>query len=130
MPPPAYLPRPAPNTVRTPAGEIIPVPSSWELLPPGDAALTRRVKAAGEFWLVPEKVGRRMFSCGIWAPRETIRTIQEALEAERSTDAYSKRREADARRRQAQQAEYVEDFRASKANAGRFVGCSPSGPKH
>jgi hypothetical protein len=113
MPPPAYLPGPAPNTVRTPAGENIPVPASWALLPPGDAALTRRVKAAGEFWLVQEKVGRRMFSRGIWAPRETIRTIREALEAERSTAAYSKRREADARRREAQQAEYVEDFEAA-----------------
>ena len=113
MSPPAYLPGPAPNTVRTPADEIIPVPAGWELLPPGDAALTRRVKAAGEFWLVQEKVGRRMFSRGIWAPRETIRTIREALEAERSTEAYSKRREADARRRQSQQAEYVEDFQAA-----------------
>jgi len=71
------------------------------------------VKAAGEFWLVQEKVGRRMVSRGIWAPRETIRTIREALEAERSTEAYSKRREADARRRQSQQAEYVEDFQAA-----------------
>ncbi len=113
MPPTAYLPGPAPNTVRTPAGEIIPVPPSWELLPPGDAALTRRVKAAGEFWLVQEKVGRRMFSRGIWASRETIEQVQEALAAERSTLAYANRREADSRRRDAQQAEYVEDFQAA-----------------
>jgi hypothetical protein len=113
MPLPAYLPGPAPNTVRTPDGQVVAVPSSWELLPPGDAALTRRVKAAGEFWLVQEKVGRRMFSRGIWAPRETIEQVRKDLAVERSTDAYSKRREADSRRREAQQAEYVEDFQAA-----------------
>jgi len=113
MPTQTYLPGPAPNTVRSLSGQTLPVPAGWELLPPGDAALTRRVKAAGEFWLVEEKVGRRMFSRGIWAPRETIEQVQEALAAERSTDAYSKRREADSRRREAQQAEYVEDFQAA-----------------
>jgi hypothetical protein len=54
-----------------------------------------------------------MFSRGIWAPRETIEQVQEALAADRSTAAYSKRREADTRRREAQQAEYVEDFQAA-----------------
>jgi hypothetical protein len=58
-------------------------------------------------------VGRRIFSRGVWAPRETIERFQEALAAERSTAAYSKRREADSRRREAQQAEYVEDFEAA-----------------
>lgn len=110
MPPPAYLPGPTPTTVRTAAGQTLEAPAGWGLLPPGDAALTRRVKAAGEVWLVQEKVGRRMFSRGIWAPRETIKQVREALSAERSTDAYSKRREADSRRGESQQAEYVEDF--------------------
>ncbi|MFN7811579.1 MAG: DUF2293 domain-containing protein, partial [Planctomycetia bacterium] len=67
MPPQTFLPGPQPQTVRTPQGQTLPVPPDWELLPPGDAALTRRVKAAGEFWLVQEKVGRKMFSRGIWA---------------------------------------------------------------
>ena len=110
MPTQTFLPGPAPDTVRTLSGQTLPVPTGWMLLPPGDAALTRRVKAAGEFWLVQEKVGRRMFSRGIWAPAATIEQVQEALAAERSTDAYSKRREADSRRRESQQAEYVEDF--------------------
>jgi hypothetical protein len=113
MPPPTYLPGPTPSTVRTPAGQTLPVPAGWVLLPPGDAALTRRVKAAGEFWLVQEKVGRRMFSRGIWTPGETIEQVQEALAAERATPAYANRREADTRRREAQQAEYVEDFQAA-----------------
>lgn len=71
MPAPTYLPGPTPSTVRTPSGQTLQIPTGWELLPPGDAALTRRVKAAGDFWLVQEKVGRRVFLRGIWAPRKS-----------------------------------------------------------
>lgn len=110
MPDHTFLPGPSPTTVRTRAGETLEVPAGWALLPPGDAALTRRVKAAGPFWLVQEKVGRRVFSRGVWAPLETIERIRIALGVERETDRYARRREADAQRREARQAEYVEDF--------------------
>jgi hypothetical protein len=113
MPPPTYLPGPALRTVRTHAGQTLPVPAGWILLPPGDAALTRRVKAAGDHWLVQEKVGRKMFSRGVWAPQDTVERIQHELAAERSTETYSRRREADGRRRDAQQTAYVEDFQAA-----------------
>ena len=55
---------PGPNnrSVRTQGGQVLQVPAGWVLLPPGDAGLTRRVKAAGPTWTVQEKVGRRMFS--------------------------------------------------------------------
>jgi hypothetical protein len=108
-----YLPGPTPDTVRTPSGRTLPVPVGWVLLPPGDAALTRRVKAAGEFWLVQEKVGRRVSSRGLWAPQGIIQQVRQGLAAERSTEAYSRRREAGSRRREAEQAEYVEDFQAA-----------------
>jgi hypothetical protein len=113
MPPQTFLPGPQPDTVRTPQGQVLTVPTGWVLLPPGDAALTRRVKAAGECWLVQEKVGRRIFSRGLWASRETIARIQRELAGERSTESYSRRREADAKRREAKQAEYVEDFQTA-----------------
>lgn len=113
MPSPTFLPGPEANTVRTPAGQTLEVPSGWELLPPGDAALTRRVKAAGDHWLVQEKVGRRVFSRGVWAPRETIERVRSGLAAERSTATHVQRREADAKRREARQAGYVEDFQAA-----------------
>jgi len=58
-------------------------------------------------------VGRKRFSRGVWAPRETIERIRAELDAERSTGAYARRREADARRREVKQAEYVEDFEAA-----------------
>lgn len=105
-----FKPGPQPNTVRTHSGEVLSVPTGWDLLPPGDAALTRRVKAAGEHWLVQEKVGRRVFSRGVWAPRETITRLRDELAAERSTEAYAKKQEAGSRRREKAQLEYVEDF--------------------
>jgi hypothetical protein len=105
-----FLPGPTPNTVRAANGTILSVPEGWALLPPGDAGLTRRVKAAGDHWVVQEKVGLRTFSRGIWAPAATIERLRAGLDAERSTDAYSKRQEAATRRREKTQERYVEDF--------------------
>jgi hypothetical protein len=106
----AYARGPTPNTVRSTAGKVLMAGEGWILLPPGDAALTRRVKAAGDHWVVQEKKGRKVFSRGVWALAATIDKIRAELEAERSTEDYSKRKEADARRRGKAQAEYVEDF--------------------
>ena len=105
-----FTPGPTPNTVRAADGTILTAPDGWVLLPPGDAALTRRVKEAGDHWVVQEKKGRKIFSRGVWAPAATIDRIRAELEAERSTEGYAKRKEADARRRDKAQAEYVEDF--------------------
>lgn len=105
-----FTPGPTPNTVKTPDGKVLTAPKGWVLLPPGDAALTRRVKAAGDHWVVAEKKGRKVFSRGVWAPAATIEQIRDELEAERSTESYAKRKVADAKRREKVQAEYVEDF--------------------
>ncbi len=96
--------------VRTKGGQELSVPDDWELLPPGDAALTRRVKAGGPSWTVQEKKGRRTFSKGVWAPADRIAAVRADLEAERSTESYAKKRQADAKRRERKQTEYVEDF--------------------
>ena len=105
-----FTPGPTPNTVRAADGTVLTVPDGWALLPPGDAALTRRVKEAGDHWVVQEKKGRKTFSRGVWAPAATTYRIRAQLEAERATDGYARRTEADARRRDKAQAEYVEDF--------------------
>ena len=105
-----FAPGPTPNSVRSADGKVLTAPEDWALLPPGDAALTRRVKAAGDHWVVQEKKGRKVFSRGVWAPAATIDKIRAELEAERATEGYAKRKEADARRRDQAQAEYVEDF--------------------
>lgn len=101
------------KSVRTQEGRVLPVPDDWTLLPPGDATLTRRVKAAGPSWTVKEKKGRRTFSLGVWAATETISQVRKQLEKERSTPAYAKRRAADAQRREKQQMEYMDDFRGA-----------------
>jgi hypothetical protein len=105
-----FTPGPTPNTVRAADGRILTAPDGWALLPPGDAALTRRVKAAGDHWVVQEKEGRKVFSRGVWAAAATIERVRAELEAERATEGYARRRDADARRRDRAQAEYVEDF--------------------
>lgn len=103
-------PGPSERRVRAAGGQELSVPDGWELLPPGDAALTRRVKAGGASWTVQEKKGRRTFSKGVWAPADRIAAVRADLEAERSTEAYAKKRKADMKRRERKQSEYVEDF--------------------
>ncbi|HEY2839870.1 MAG TPA: DUF2293 domain-containing protein [Pirellulales bacterium] len=105
-----FAPGPKPNTLRDAGGKVVSPPAGWVLLPPGDAALTRRVKAAGQHWVVQEKKGRRTFSRGVLAPAETIDQIRTELQAERSTETFAKKKAADARRRNQAQAVYVEDF--------------------
>src|ERR1700712_272105 len=103
-------PSPLPNTVRGPDGKLLNVPAGWTLVPPGDPALTRRLKAAGPTWTVQEKKGRKLFSKGVWAPLKTVETIRSELVIERDDPQYAKRREADARRRDRKQTEYVGTF--------------------
>src|SRR5438477_1867565 len=102
-----FTPGPTPNTVRAADGRVLTAPEAWVLLPPGDAALTRRVKAAGDHWVVAEKKGRKVFSRGVWASGETVDRIRAELEAERSTESFAKRKVADAKRREKAQEEYV-----------------------
>ena len=106
-------PSPQPRCVQLADGRILAVPPGWELLPPGDAALTRRVKVAGPTWTVQQKKGRKTFSLGVWAPSERIAAIRRDLEKERGTASYAKRRAADAVRRERKQQAYVEDFRGA-----------------
>ena len=87
-----FAPGPTPNTVRTADGKLLTVPEGWTLLPPGDAALTRRVKAAGDHWVVAETKGRKVFSRGVWASAATIERIRADLDAERSTENFAKKK--------------------------------------
>src|SRR3954470_24660424 len=105
-----FTPGPTPDTVWAADGRARTVPDGWALLPPGDAAVTRRVKAAGDHWVVQEKRGRKVFSRGVWAPAATIDRIRAELEAERSTEGFARKKAAHARRRERAQAEYLEDF--------------------
>lgn len=109
-----------PRTFLDEHGRAVSPPTGWVCVPPGDPGLTRRVKAAGPSWTIVEKVGRKLFSHGVWAPAANVRAAREALEEERSDPAYARRLEQAARRRQEQQEEYVEDFRAAILRFLRF----------
>ncbi len=116
-------PTPDPRRVRASDGSLLTPPEGWALLPPGDAGLTRRVKAAGPSWTVVEKKGRKTFSHGVWAPHAHILAARAELEAERATPAYARRRASDQARREREQATYEVDF----ANAVlRFLAFAPT----
>ncbi len=109
-----------PRRVRTPDGRLLDIPAGWTLLLPGDAGVTRRVKAAGPSWTMVEKVGRKTFSRGVWAPDTHVAAARIALAAERSTDGYAKKQAAAARRRESAQATYVTDFASEVRTFLRF----------
>ena len=107
MPTETRLVKPGPQerTVLAADGQVLAVPADWQLLPPGDAALTRRVKASGPTWTVQEKKGRRTFTRGVWASAARIVAVQTDLLAERAKPSYQKRRQADQLRRERQEAQ-------------------------
>ncbi len=109
-----------PRVFVAPDGARLTPPDGWVCLPPGDAALTRRVKQAGPSWAVVEKRGRKVFSKGLWAPPENVAAVRAAVEAERATDAYARRREADLARREQAQAAYVVAFESEVRSFLRF----------
>ena len=106
-------PAPKPRHVFTTQGELVAVPAGWALLPPGDAALSRRIKQDGPTWTVKEKKGRKEFSRGIWAPTDRIEALRIILECERADPAYRKKLEAGRARRAKQEVTYTEDFTAA-----------------
>jgi len=120
MPDVTLAPTANPRVFRAPDGSLRSPPSDWACLPPGDAGLTRRVKAAGPSWVVIEKRGRKLFSRGLWAPAVHIEAARAAIAAERATEGYAKRREAETRRREREQRAYVEQFGAEVLAFLRF----------
>lgn len=109
-----------PKVFRAADGRLLSPPAEWECLPPGDAGLTRRVKASGPSWSVIEKRGRKTFSQGLWAPRVNIDAARAALLVERASPAYAKKRAADTQRREREQAHYVVTFEQQVLTFLRF----------
>jgi hypothetical protein len=103
-------PAPKPRHVFTLQGELLAVPEGWALLPPGDAALSRRIKLDGSSWTVKEKKGRKEFSRGIWAPTDRIEALQIARKLEKTDPAYTRQLAASRARRAKAEVAYSEDF--------------------
>jgi hypothetical protein len=103
-------PTPRPNVFRAADGRLLTPPDGWECLPPGDAGLTRRVKALGPSWAVVEKRGRKAFSRGVWAPAANIAAAKAYFDAQRADPAHARRQASAAKRREAAQTDYVAEF--------------------
>lgn len=79
------------------------------------------MKSAGPSWQVVEKRGRKSFSKGLWAPRVNIDAARAALDAERSTPAYARKRAADVDRRERTHAAYAVSFEQEVFTFLRFA---------
>lgn len=98
------------RVIRTAEGYPLEVPGDWALLEPGDAMVTRRVKAAGSVWVMQERKGRRTMSRGVWAPAAVIEQVRGEVEAARAEPGYQKKLDAGRARRDKQQAAYAGEF--------------------
>ncbi len=106
-------PGPHPRTFRSADGRTLSPPADWDCLPPGDALLTRRVKAAGPSWTIEEKRGRKLFSQGVWAPRAHVEAAKASVAAERADPAWAKKQVKNVERRVKTQAAYEVSFEES-----------------
>ncbi|MCC6625082.1 MAG: DUF2293 domain-containing protein [Deltaproteobacteria bacterium] len=103
-------PGPRAGTVRDGDGDVVDVPDGWELLPPGDALVTRKVKAAGPHWVMVEHKRNKVFTRGVWAPAATITKATAAANAQRARPEHARQLEASRARRAREQSDYVVEF--------------------
>lgn len=99
-----------------PDGKTLTVPADWSFLAAGDTGLTRKVTAAGVYWRVEYRKGRRTFSAGIWAPGAAIVQAQQEVQQMRGTDQYRKKQNYAAERREKLQAAYETEFCSTVEN--------------
>ena len=95
-------------------------PSDWAFLKAGDAAVTRKVTAAGPIWRVQIKKGRRLQSLGIWAPQSNISQAKMEVEAMRTDPGYAKKQASAAKTRAKKQENYMAEFQLEVAKYLNF----------
>ena len=96
--------------VLTEEGKQLNISDDRALLPPGDAAVTRKLKTLGPSWTAQRKKGRKTFSDGVWAPTENIEQAKAMVADKRATPEYEKKRASDLKRREKKQGQYETDF--------------------
>lgn len=94
----------------THANKAVALPDGWVVVESGDAALTRRIKAAGEYWVIKGMYKGKPTNVGLCAPGETVDRLRRDLEAERQSPDYAKRIAAGRAYRERKQAQYEIDF--------------------
>lgn len=90
--------------------DILELPKDWEFVPSGDALLTRRLKATGEYWLVLTKYKNKISSCGLCVPQNALTEIKAKITAERADPKYQKKLESGREYRAKKEEAYAEDF--------------------
>ncbi|HRX16379.1 MAG TPA: DUF2293 domain-containing protein [Spirochaetota bacterium] len=86
------------------------IPGGWVFLPAGDAVVTRKTKAAGSFFVVRYRHGRKWFSKGIWADADIIEMAKKEVNQKRSTEDYKRRSEQVKKYRQKKEQQYAVQF--------------------
>lgn len=103
------------------------IPEDWDFLPSGDAFVTRRVKAAGTFWVAWRPRGKNRphrRRLGLWAPKAAIEqgwAVARATEEQRA-----KQREQGARSRERQEVVYRDELAEA---IRRFLAFAPKHSK-
>lgn len=92
-------------------GKNVILPSGWVFVPSGDPALTRRLKATGEYFVQVHRRKNRIEAQGIWTDGGRIPGIRARLEMERSGAAYRRKLAAARQAREEKQNAYVVQFR-------------------
>ena len=101
-------------------GNLLKIPQNWTLLPPGDPALSRRIKKAHHTWVIKEPKGKKLFSKGILSDAAIIEQLKAELEEERKDPRYEKRLQAGRDRRAKQELAYREEFQVAIFDFLRF----------
>jgi hypothetical protein len=90
------------------------LPAGWEFLPSGDAFVTKRVKAAGVYWIVWRPRGKNRphrRKLGVFAPARAI--SQARSEAEETAERRAQQRTVNARYRDKVEDAYRSEFEAA-----------------
>jgi len=106
-------PDPKDGYVRDQQGKPLKIPAGWSLLPPGDAALSRRIKKAHDCWIIKTQKRRRMVSLGILSDHATIERLRAERALELEDPSYQRKLDAGRARREKQEVAYGEEFRTA-----------------
>ncbi len=103
-------------------GQTLIPPAGWIFVESGDAGLTRRLKAAGDYWLMVHRRRNRIEATGLWVSADAVREVETRLEAERSDPAHLKKLESGKKYREAKQEKYEIEFRSAVLSFLAFAG--------
>jgi len=103
-------------------GKFVTLPAEWVFVPSGDPGLTRRIKAATEYWCVVHYRKNRLESQGLCCSGAVAEAEKAKLEKERSDPAYLRKLENARRRRREEERLYAGAF---EKEVLRFLNFAP-----